>query len=164
MSRRIVMGLAVLFLAAPVYATASAQASTNGTASDGATVTNSTTDTPISGYAYNSCNNEQVYIVGMEHVTRVVVTDTAGTRVMYHLNFSDSHGTGVTTGAKYVLGATEKEVDVFDGSAGSQDFMLNEQLVGQGQTPNMGLHMLQTFSWDGSHVSVSSKGMTATCN
>ena len=164
MSRRIVLGLAVLFLAAPVYATASAQASTDGSTSGGATVTSSSTDSPISGYAYNSCNNEMVYIVGTQHVTRVVVTDSTGTRVMYHINFSDSHGTGVTTGAKYVLGATEKEVDVFDGSAGSQDFMLNEELVGQGQTPNVGLHMLQTFSWNGSQVSASSKGMTATCN
>ncbi len=153
--RRIMSALVSIAFTAATHSAALAQAPT---------VTNTSADSAIDGYAYNSCNNEFVHVTGTEHVDRRVMQQAGATKVSLLINFANTKGVGMTTGARYVLGAVQHEVDFADGPAFSTDYLLNEQLIGQGQASNLGLHLYQTFGWDGSHYTFTTNRYEASCN
>lgn len=153
-SRRIPLAVAVVFLAASARSTASAQS---------ASATNVTIDLPIDAYAYNPCQGERVHVVGTQHLARTSITRGSSTLMVLHISYSNTTGTGMTTGDKYVLSTAAQEILRVDEPVWTEDFVSNGQLIGEGTTPNLGLHTLQTFSFDGSHYTSTTKKYEVTC-
>jgi hypothetical protein len=118
----------------------------------------------VNSYAYNSCQTEMIHLTGTEHVVRHTVRDGATTKSVYHLSYSDTKAVGVKTGLTYIVAAQEQQVTFAEtGVSSSYDFVLNEQLNGQGSTPDLGWHMVQTATWDGSKYTITTKTNELTC-
>ena len=164
MSRRTLPIFAALFMLGTAHATASAQAAQPSDPSNGATTYSDVQDFPVDSYAFNACQAEMIHLTGTEHVVRHTVRDGSTTRSVYHLSYSDTKAVGVKTGLSYIVSAGEQQVTfVESGVSSSNDFVLHERLNGQGSTPDLGWHMVQTASWDGSKYTVTTKSNEVTC-
>lgn len=164
MSRPTLPVLAALVMIAAAHSTAYAQAPQADSASSSVTTFNSVQDLAVNSFAFNQCQAEMIHLTGTEHVVRNIVRDGATTKSVYHLSYSDTKAVGVKTGLTYIVAAQEQQVTFAEtGVSSSYDFVLNERLNGQGSTPDLGWHMVQTATWDGSKYTITTKSSELTC-
>ena len=161
MSRSTLSVLAALLMLGAAHSTTYAQAP-DGPAS-GATTYNAVQDIARDWFAFNPCQHEAVHLTATQHVVRSIVRNGGQTLSVYHLNYSNGRGVGATTGLSYTLSAAEQQVTLAESVGGSYDFVINNRLNGQGTTPDMWLHEVQTASWDGSKYTMTTKADTLIC-
>jgi hypothetical protein len=163
MSRPTLPVLAALLMLGAAHSTAYAQAPSDPSGS-GATTYSDVQDFAVNSFAFNSCQDEMIHITGTEHVVRQIVRDGASTKSVYHLSYSDTKAVGAKTGLTYIVAAGEQQVTFADGSGNSSyDFVLHERLNGQGSTPDLGWHMVQTATTENSKYSITTKSSQLTC-
>lgn len=164
-SPRTLSVVVALFMVGTMHSTAFAQAAQpSDPAASPATSYSDVQNFAVNSYAYNSCQTEMIHLTGTEHVVRHTVRDGATTKSVYHLSYSDTKAVGVKTGLTYIVAAQEQQVTFAEtGVSSSNDFVLNEQLNGQGSTPDLAWHMVQTATWDGSKYTITTKTNELTC-
>ena len=164
MSRPTLPVLAALLMLGAAHSTAYAQAPQADSASSAVSTYSSVQNFPVNSFAFNSCQAEMIHVTGTEHVVRSIVRNGSSTMSIYHLSYSDTRAVGVKTGLTYIVAAQEQQVTFAEtGVSSSYDFVLNERLNGQGSTPDLGWHMVQTVSWDGSKYTITTKSSEMTC-
>lgn len=164
MSRPTLPVVAALLMLGAAHSTAYAQTPQSDPPSSAASTYSDVQDFPVNSFAYNSCQQEMIHLTGTEHVVRTTVRDGALTKSVYHLSYSDTKAVGVNTGLTYIVAAQEQQVTFAEtGVTSSYDFVLNERLNGQGSTPDLGWHMVQTATWDGSKYTITTKSSNLTC-
>ncbi len=96
---------------------------------------------PISGYATNPCNGEDVYLSGVAHVVYRSTSDGAGGfNAGVHENYSDLQGSG-DQGNNYVAnGATNESLHLQPGEVLTLGDSFN--LISKGSAPNLTVHEL----------------------
>lgn len=121
--------------------------------------------TPFSGYAYNECNGEYIYIEGIENIVYSYTynPETGNYRIKYHDN-SKGQGTGILSLSKYqFIYSYNFEGVVVAGDVAT--ITLDFKLVGQGQTPNLNVHSTyhNTFNANG-ELTVVADNFKISCN
>lgn len=165
MSRPTLPVVAALLMLGAAHSIAYAQASQpSDPSSGGATSSSDVQNFPVNSFAFNACQAEMIHLTGTEHVVRHTVRDGDVSKSVYHLSYSDTKAVGVKTGLTYIVAAQEQQVTFVeaDGSS-SYDFVLNERLNGQGSTPDLGWHMVQTAVSNGSTYTITTKSNDLTC-
>jgi hypothetical protein len=164
MSRPTLPVVAALLILGAAHSTAYAQAPQADPPSGPAAAYSDVQNFPVNSFAFNSCQAEMIHLTGTEHVVRTTVRDGASTKSVYHLSYSDTKAVGVKTGLTYIVAAQEQQVTFAEtGVSSSYDFVLNERLNGQGGTPDLGWHLVQTAAWDGSKYTITTKSSELTC-
>lgn len=107
----------------------------------------------------NTCNGDVVTVNGTEHVAQ---TTNADGSMSIHVNFDDLKGVGVPSGAQYHLNAGAHAHEFIVGAGSETDEVVNEELIGQGDTNNnITIHITESFNPDGS---TTVKRMTMDCH
>jgi len=105
----------------------------------------------------NTCNGDVITVTGTAHET-ITISDS---RLLVHVNFDDLTGVGVPSGAQYHLNAGAHEHDFTLNTTNDQDEVINEELIGQGDSNNnLDIHITETIHSDGT---VTFKRMTMDC-
>jgi hypothetical protein len=80
---------------------------------------------------------EFIEVTGTLHLVGHFVPVQGGHRIIFHLNYSNMKGVGLTTGKEYVVISNEQQVDNFVPSGQSVEGMVLMNLeIGKGQVPN----------------------------
>jgi hypothetical protein len=115
---------------------------------------------PITLSVTNQCNNEMVTFTGELHVASHRQDNRDGsTTYTAHINYSNAHGIGGTTGLTYVFGSNSQSITTFP--AGTSEFYRYSQrqtmrLVSEGSDPNQHITFLMEYVYDqaGFHITL----------
>jgi hypothetical protein len=106
----------------------------------------------ISTATDNSCNGDILFVSGKAHEVFTIIDNGSSADLRIHVNFDDLKGVGVPSGVLYHLNVTEKqnEHDIFVPDFTFQaTAQFNQEVVSQGNAPNLIYHVTQQYSFDG---------------
>jgi hypothetical protein len=129
---------------------------------------NSQSRFPITLSVTNECNNELVTFTGELHVASHRQDNRDGsTTYAAHINYSDAHGVGETTGLKYIFGSNSQSLTIVP--AGAPEFYSYTQrqvsrLVSAGSDPNQHFTFLLDYTLDADGFHITLYDFRLTCN
>ena len=138
-------------------------------AAGGSSGTTLKVDTVItaSTFGVNPCNGEEFTAVGKEHLVETVTLSGSTQTNDTHINLDDLQGVGAVTGVSYHANIAAHETSTQQNTFPfpfTQTIHENAQFVSQGSTQNFTLKLLQTFTFDGSTSTVTTKVDDQSCN